>query len=74
MIRVPSLRSVTKAIQNFPLTSAFSARRRATTDPEEPDPQTIMSYCGFKAEVSPYLIVAHTFCKFCRYGVRSVCS
>jgi hypothetical protein len=34
------------------LTSGFSAIRCATTEPAEPDPQTIKSYCGFNAEVS----------------------
>jgi hypothetical protein len=31
------------ASSNSTLTLAFSARRRATTDPEEPDPQTMKS-------------------------------
>jgi hypothetical protein len=34
------------------LTSELSASRRATTEPDEPDPQTIKSYCGFKLEIS----------------------
>jgi hypothetical protein len=38
--------------RNTRLTSGFSARRRATADPEEPDPQTIKSYCGFRLDLS----------------------
>src|SRR5262249_9102341 len=34
------------------LTSGFSARRRATTEPDEPDPQTIKSYCACRSELS----------------------
>jgi hypothetical protein len=34
------------------LTSGFSAKRRATTDPEEPDPQTMKSFCDFKFDLS----------------------
>ena len=29
------------------LTSGFSANRRATTDPDEPDPQMMKSHCDF---------------------------
>src|SRR5215470_4289399 len=36
---------------NSTFTSGFSARRRATTDPEEPDPHTMKSYCAFKPAV-----------------------
>src|SRR5215470_13286239 len=32
---------------NRTFTSGFSARRRATTDPEEPDPHTMKSYFAF---------------------------
>src|SRR5215472_15286182 len=35
------------ASSNRTFTSGFSARRRATTDPEEPDPHTMKSYCPF---------------------------
>src|SRR5215471_17921 len=35
------------ASSNRTVTFGFSARRRATTDPEEPDPQTMKSYCAF---------------------------
>src|ERR1700738_2630779 len=31
------------------LTSAFSARRRATTEPDEPEPQTMKSYPGLSS-------------------------
>jgi hypothetical protein len=34
------------------LTSGFSANRRATTDPDEPDPQMMKSYCDFISEDS----------------------
>src|SRR5215469_8271556 len=39
------------ASSNSMFTSGFSARRRATTDPEEPDPHTMKSYCAFKPAV-----------------------
>src|ERR1700730_6850067 len=34
------------------LTSGFSASRRATTDPAEPDPQMMTSYCDFISDDS----------------------
>src|ERR1700730_3050226 len=34
------------------LTSGFSASRRATTDPDEPDPQIMKSYCDFISDDS----------------------
>src|ERR1700730_6855595 len=34
------------------LTSGFSASRRATTDPDEPDPQMMKSYCDFISDDS----------------------
>jgi hypothetical protein len=37
---------------NNTLISGFSARRRATTDPEEPEPQTMKSYCDFRLDLS----------------------
>ena len=42
------------------LTSGFSASRRATTDPDEPDPQTMKSYFGFLRTKLP-LIQANAF-------------
>src|SRR5258706_4923836 len=44
--------SLPPASSNNTLTSGFSARRRATTDPEEPDPQTMKSYCDFRPDLS----------------------
>src|SRR5215813_7111372 len=44
--------SLPPASSNSTLTSGVSANRRATTEPEEPDPQTMKSYCGFKSDVS----------------------
>src|SRR5215469_12621021 len=40
------------ASSNRTLTAGFSARRLATTDPEEPDPQTTKSYCVFRLDLS----------------------
>src|SRR6516165_11188471 len=40
------------ASNNRTLTAVFSARRRATTEPEEPDPQTMKSYCAFRAALN----------------------
>src|ERR1700758_5643212 len=34
------------------LTSGFSASRRATTEPDEPDPQTMKSYCNLRSDLS----------------------
>src|SRR5262244_2315520 len=34
------------------LTAGFSARRPATTDPAEPDPQIMKSYCVFRFDLS----------------------
>src|SRR5215472_19098488 len=39
------------ASSNKTFTSGFSARRRDTTDPEEPDPHTMKSYCAFNPVV-----------------------
>src|SRR5215813_3143549 len=39
------------ASSNNTFTSGFAARRRATTDPEEPDPHTMKSYCAFNPAV-----------------------
>src|SRR6266478_1066076 len=44
--------SLPPASSNNTLTSGFSARRRATTEPEEPDPQTMKSYCDFRLDLS----------------------
>jgi hypothetical protein len=43
--------SVPPASSSSTLAAGFSASRRATTEPDEPDPQTIKSYCGFKSEI-----------------------
>src|SRR5262249_1539627 len=40
------------ASSNRTLTAGGSARRLATTDPEEPDPQITKSYCVFRLDVS----------------------
>jgi hypothetical protein len=34
------------------LTSGSSARRLATTDPDDPDPQMMKSYCGLSCDAS----------------------
>src|SRR5262245_59205233 len=39
------------ASSNKTFTSGFSARRRATTEPEDPDPHTMKSYCAFSPVV-----------------------
>src|ERR1700745_180807 len=44
--------SLPPASSKITLTSGFSARRRATTDPEEPDPQTMKSYCEARRSLS----------------------
>jgi hypothetical protein len=44
--------SLPPASSNNTLTSGFSARRRATTEPEEPDPQTMKSYYDFRLDLS----------------------
>jgi hypothetical protein len=33
------------------LTAGFSASRHATTEPEEPDPQTMKSQCDFRVQI-----------------------
>lgn len=42
----------TPASSKNTLTSGFSARRRATTDPKEPGPQTMESYCDVGPSLS----------------------
>jgi hypothetical protein len=44
--------SLPRASSRRTLASAFSANRRATTEPDEPDPQTIKSLCGLSSAVS----------------------
>jgi hypothetical protein len=43
--------SVSPASSKSTLTSGFSARWRATTEPEEPDPQTMKSQCDFRLDL-----------------------
>ncbi len=43
---------VPPASNSSTLTSGFSASRRATTEPEEPEPQTMKSYCDFNSAAS----------------------
>src|SRR5690349_19513581 len=45
------------ASTNNTLTSGFSAKRRATTDPADPAPQTTKSYRGFSVAVAKQLLV-----------------
>src|SRR5215471_6579456 len=40
------------ASSNRTLTAGFSAKRPATTDPEEPDPQITKSYCVLRLDLS----------------------
>src|SRR5215472_15984036 len=40
------------AYSNRTLTAGFSARRLTTTDPAEPDPQIMKSYCAYRFDLS----------------------
>ena len=49
---------------NSTFTSGFSARRRGTTDPEEPDPHTMKSYCAFNPVIRRSWFAPHTLLEF----------
>src|SRR5258708_5795246 len=53
-------------------TSGFSARRRATTDPEEPDPHTMKSYERFRLRIFACLTCANAIGQLpvCLFGIH----